>query len=139
MNPDGRVPSARRPATPNSGGSAQVAPTQPEPDGVEADRRQDRTTAPKIVDIGVAKGAVNDDPGCPAKPCANFLAYPEWGEAYGIAGRAVSRFYFADVRYGGRQHLFVAVAEALGKAQLKAFLPEATKIFASVRVPATSA
>ncbi len=97
------------------------------------------TIRARVVDIAVAHGAVNDDPGCPAKPCANFLGYPEWGEAYGIAGKAVSRFYFADVRYGGRQHLFVAVAEALGKAQLKAFLPDATKIFASVRVPATSA
>ena len=25
-----------------------------------------------VVDIGVSDGAVNDDPGCPAKPCANF-------------------------------------------------------------------
>jgi len=97
------------------------------------------TIRARVVDIGVANGAVNDDPGCPAKACANFLGYPQWGEPYGIAGKAVSRFYFADVRYGGRQHLFVAVAEALGKAQLRAFLPEATKIFASVRVPATSA
>ena len=97
------------------------------------------TIRARVVDIGVAKGAVNDDPGCPAKACANFLGYPQWGEPYGIAGNAVSRFYFADVRYGGRQHLFVAVAEALGKAQLRAFLPDATKIFASVRVPASSA
>ncbi len=97
------------------------------------------TIRARVVDIGVAKGAVNDDPGCPAKACANFLGYPQWGESYGIAGKAVSRFYFADVRYGGRQHLFVAVAEALGKAQLRAFLPDATKIFASVRIPASSA
>jgi hypothetical protein len=27
----------------------------------------------RVVDIGVADDAVNDDPGCPAKACANFL------------------------------------------------------------------
>ena len=93
----------------------------------------------RVVDIGVADDAVNDDPGCPAKPCANFLGYPQWGEPYGIAGKWISRFYLADVRYGGKQHLFVAVFEVPGPAQLRAFLPEATKILASVRVPASSA
>jgi hypothetical protein len=92
----------------------------------------------RVVDIGVSAGAVNDDPGCPAKACANFLRFPQWGEPYGIAGKAMSRFYFADVRYGGKSHLFVAVVEAGGAAQLKAFLPTAKKVIGSVRVPATS-
>ena len=93
----------------------------------------------RVVDVGVADDAVNDDPGCPAKPCANFLGYPQWGETYGIAGKWISRFYMADVRYGGKQHLFVAVLEVAGPAQLRAFLPEARKVIASVRVPALSA
>ena len=93
----------------------------------------------RIVDVGVADDAVNDDPGCPAKACANFLGYPQWGEPYGIAGKWISRFYLADVRYGGKQHLFVAVFEVAGPAQLRAFLPEAKKVIASVRVPASSA
>jgi len=93
----------------------------------------------RVVDIGVADDAVNDDPGCPAKACANFLGYPQWGEPYGIAGKWISRFYLADVRYGGKQHLFVAVLEVAGPAQLRAFLPEAKKVIASVRVPAFSA
>jgi hypothetical protein len=93
----------------------------------------------RVVDIGVADDAVNDDPGCPAKACANFLGYTQWGEPYGIAGKSISRFYLADVRYGGKQHLFVAVIETTGTAQLRAFLPDATKILASVRVPALSA
>ena len=91
------------------------------------------------MDVGVADDAVNDDPGCPAKACANFLGYPQWGEPYGIAGKWISRFYLADVRYGGKQHLFVAVFEVAGPAQLRAFLPEAKKVIASVRVPASSA
>ena len=97
------------------------------------------TLRASVVDIGVADGAVNDDPTCPAKACANFLGYPQWGEPYGIAGKSVSRFYLADVRYGGKRHLFVAVIEATGASQLKAFLPEARKLIASVRVPASSA
>jgi len=93
----------------------------------------------RIVDIGVADNAVNDDPTCPAKACANFLGYPQWDEPYGIAGKSISRFYLADVRYGGKQHLFVAVIETTGTAQLRAFLPGAKKVIASVRVPALSA
>ena len=93
----------------------------------------------RVVDIGVADDAVNDDPHCPAKACANFLGYTQWGEPYGIAGKSISRFYLADVRYGGKQHLFVAVMETTGTAQLRAFLPDAKKVIASVRVPASSA
>ena len=97
------------------------------------------TIRARVVDIGVSDGAVNDDPGCPAKPCANFLFFPQWGEAYGIAGKWISRFYFSDVRYGGKEHLFVAVIEVPGNAELSAFLPTARKLIASVRVPASSA
>ena len=93
----------------------------------------------RVVDVGVADDAVNDDPGCPAKPCANFLGYSGWDEPYGIAGKSISRFYLADVRYGGKQHPFVAVIEVAGTAQLRAFLPDAKKVIASVRVPAVSA
>ena len=91
----------------------------------------------RVVDIGVAEGAVNDDPGCPAKPCANFLLFPQWGEAYGIAGKWISRFYFSDVRYGGQKHLFVAVIEVPGRTELNAFAPTARKLIATVRVPAS--
>ena len=91
----------------------------------------------RVVDIGVSDGAVNDDPACPAKACANFLLFPQWGEPYGLAGKSISRFYFSDVRYGGKKHLFVAVIEATGKAQLDAFLAPAKKLIATVRVPAS--
>jgi hypothetical protein len=95
------------------------------------------TIRARVVDIGVSDGAVNDDPGCPAKACANFLRFPQWGEPYGIAGKSVSRFYLSDVRYGGQRHLFVAVLEALGRAELDAFLAPAKKLIATVRVPAS--
>ncbi len=91
----------------------------------------------RVVDIGVSDGAVNDDPQCPAKACANFLRFPQWGEPYGIAGKWISRFYLSDVRYGGQRHLFVAVIEVPGRTELNAFLPSAGKLIATVRVPAT--
>jgi hypothetical protein len=95
------------------------------------------TIPARVVDIGVSDGAVNDDPGCPAKPCANFLLFPQWGEAYGIAGKWISRFYFSDVRYGGQRHLFVAVIEVPGRTELHAFLASASRLIATVRVPAS--
>ena len=92
-----------------------------------------------VVDVSVADKAVNDDPGCPAKPCANFLGFPQWGEPYGIAGGGVTRFYFSDVKYGGKTHLLVAAVEGVDKAQLDAGLPTAERLIESVTVPADPA
>ena len=92
-----------------------------------------------VVDVSVAGKAENDDPGCPAKPCANFLGFPQWGEPYGIAGGGVTRFYFSDVEYGGQTHLFVAAVEGLDKAQLDAGLPAAERLIESAKVPADPA
>jgi hypothetical protein len=92
-----------------------------------------------VVDVSVAAKADNDDPGCPAKPCANFLGFPQWGEPYGIAGGGVTRFYFSDVKYGGRAHLLVAAVEGLDKAHLEAGLPAAERLIESAKVPANPA
>ena len=92
-----------------------------------------------VVDVSVSAKADNDDPGCPAKPCANFLGFPQWGETYGIAGGGVTRFYFSDVKYGGKTHLFVAAVEGIDKAQLDAGLPAAEQVIESTKVPADPA
>jgi hypothetical protein len=92
-----------------------------------------------VVDVSVAGKADNDDPGCPAKPCANFLGFPQWGEPYGIAGVGVTRFYFSDVKYGGKVHLFVAAVEGLDDAKLDAGLPAAEQLIESAKVPADPA
>lgn len=89
----------------------------------------------RVVDVGLSANAVNDDPGCPAKACVNFLRFPQWEEPYGIAGKSVTRFYLSDVHYGGVGHLFIVAVEAVGRAQLHAFLPAARKVVATVRVP----
>jgi hypothetical protein len=41
-----------------------------------------------VVDVRVAGKAENDDPGCPAKPCANFLGFPQWGRPTVLRGAA---------------------------------------------------
>jgi hypothetical protein len=41
----------------------------------------------RVVDVGIAHAAVNDDPSCPAKTCANFVQFPQWDAPYGIAAR----------------------------------------------------
>ena len=92
-----------------------------------------------VVDVSVAGKADNDDPGCPAKPCANFLGFPQWDETYGIAGGGVTRFYLSDVKYGGKTHLFVAAVEGVDKAQLDAGLPAAERVIKSAKVPADPA
>jgi len=93
----------------------------------------------RVADVRVSDQAVNDDPGCPAKACANFVQFPQWDGPYGIAGtQAVTRLYLADVRYGGARHLFAVAIEALSTRQLEAFLPTASKLIATVRVPAAA-
>jgi hypothetical protein len=93
----------------------------------------------QVIDVSVAAKADNDDPGCPAKPCANFLGFPQWGETYGIAGGGVTRFYLSDVKYGGKTHLFVAAVEGIDKAHLDAGLPATEQVIESARVPADPA
>ena len=92
-----------------------------------------------VVDVSVAGKADNDDPGCPAKPCANFLGFPQWDETYGIAGGGVTRFYLSDVKYGGKTHLFVAAVEGVDKAQLDVGGPAAERVIKSAKVPADPA
>ncbi len=92
-----------------------------------------------VVDVSVAGKADNDDPGCTAaKPCANFLGFPQWEATYGIAGDDVTRFYFADVKYGGKTHLLVAAVQRANKAA-KAQLPAAERLIKSAKVPAEPA
>lgn len=93
----------------------------------------------KVIEVKVAESADNDDPGCPAKPCANFLGFSQWEETYGIAGRGVTRLYLSDVAYGGRPHLLVAGVEAPAEAQLDAALPAAERLIATTQVPARPA
>ena len=79
-----------RPAQANECESG-LAPEESELDGLQAEERQDRHDPRSRRRHWRLGWSGNDDPGCPAKPCANFLLFPQWGEPYGIAGKSMSR------------------------------------------------
>lgn len=90
-----------------------------------------------VVDVTVAKGTRNEDPNCPTRTCVLWLDFPQWDDSWGIAEPQVQRFYLSDVSYGGSRHLFVAVIYPDDPRDMKAFLPQAQQLIATVRVPAT--
>lgn len=57
-----------------------------------------------VLNISVGPDAPNTDEGCPAKPCANILGYPEWDFPWAIAFDSIIRLYVADVEYGLDEH-----------------------------------
>jgi len=93
-----------------------------------------------VVDVQAAASTPNEDPNdCPSAPCVNFLGFPQWDGPWGIAAGQLQRFYLADVTYGGRQHLFVAVIYPNTVEEMDAFEPVAATALASVDVPAKPA
>jgi hypothetical protein len=92
-----------------------------------------------VVDVTVARGATNEDPGCPTRTCILWLDYPQWELSWGIAEPQVQRFYLSDVSYGGRKHLFIAVVYPDDPHGMKNFLPHAEHLIATAQVPATPA
>jgi hypothetical protein len=82
----------------------------------------------RVVDVVLAPGAVNDDPGCPARACVNFLRFYGAAEPYGIAGDDAIRFYFANIKSNGKRHLLIVAIEARNRADLTARLPAAERL-----------
>jgi len=91
------------------------------------------------VDVAISPAAVNDDPTCPAPVCHNFLGFPQWGEAFGIAGDDPYRLWFADVTYSGTDHVLVAALESRDPGHLAQFLPIAEHVMATATFPARPA
>ena len=91
------------------------------------------------VDVAISKAAVNDDPGCPAVVCHNFLGFPQWGEAFGIAGDDPYRLWFADISYSGTAHVLVAALESRDPDHFARFLPAAEEVMATATFPAQPA
>jgi hypothetical protein len=88
------------------------------------------------VDIRLSKAAVNDDPGCPARACVNFLGFPQWNHANGIAGDDVYRLYLADIRYSGTDHVLSVTVEGRDRTHLREFVPAMEQVLETVKVPA---
>jgi hypothetical protein len=92
-----------------------------------------------VVDVTIAKGAYNEDPGCPTSTCVDWLGYPQWDVNFGISEPQVQRFYLSDVSYGGQTHLFIAVVYPNDPGDLQKFLPHAEHLISTVQVPAAPA
>lgn len=94
----------------------------------------------KVIDIAVSGKAVNEASDCPVRTCVDFLTWPHAGDnVYGMAEPAVLRLYLADVRYGGKNHLFAIGIEGRDRADLKVFLPDAERVIAGADAPVTPA
>jgi hypothetical protein len=91
------------------------------------------------VDLAISRAAVNDDPGCPAAVCHNFLGFPRWGGPFGIAGDDPYRLWVADVSYSGTDHVLVAALESRDANHFARFLPAAEKVMATATFPARPA
>ena len=91
------------------------------------------------VDVAISPAAVNDDPGCPAPVCHNFLGFPQWGKPFGVAGDDPYRLWFADVSYSDTDHVLVAALESRDPDHFARFLPEAEEVMATATFPARPA
>jgi hypothetical protein len=88
-----------------------------------------------VLDIGIAKGAVNESSDC-SEVCVDLFTWPNAGQSmYGFGGSAVLRLYPSDIAYGGSRHLFAIGIEGRDPVDLEDFHPVAEKLIASVRAP----
>ena len=90
--------------------------------------------AAKVIDVSLGAGAANDDPGCPARVCVNFLRFDGAAEPYGIAGDDTIRFYLADLTRMGKRHLLIVSVEAHDQRDLRARLPAAERLIQSAEL-----
>lgn len=91
----------------------------------------------RVVDVSLAAGAVNDDPGCPAKTCVNFLRFYGAAEPYGIAGDDAIRFYLANIKHQGKRRLLIIAIEASNRADLARRRPAAERLIHTARLAVT--
>jgi hypothetical protein len=94
-----------------------------------------------VIDVAIAPDAKNEDPDCPKelKVCVTLLSWPNVQDALGIAATETMRLYLADVRYGGKRHLFAAAIQAFDQAQFASLLDDAERVIASAEAPIKAA
>jgi hypothetical protein len=94
-----------------------------------------------VIDVAIAPDAKNEDPDCPKelKVCVTLLSWPNVQDALGIAATETMRLYLADVRYGGKKHLFAAAIQAFDQAQFASLLDDAERVIASAEAPIKAA
>ena len=90
-----------------------------------------------VFDLSLSDGVSHaENPDCPTV-CAFLVGYPQWDDGFAIATPLATRWYVADVAYGGQTHLFVIVLVAVDADALATLAPIAEALLATVKVPAT--
>jgi basic membrane lipoprotein Med (substrate-binding protein (PBP1-ABC) superfamily)/DNA-binding SARP family transcriptional activator len=87
-------------------------------------------------DVAVAADGINDDPGCPAKPCVSIFGFPEWLFPAALAMTSHQRLYLADVEYGGQKHLMVIATDGPGNTE--AVAEQTEPVLNTLQIPAIS-
>ena len=92
-----------------------------------------------VVDVRLSKKAPQQYADCGA-PCVDMLGFEQFNDPYGgIRGDDVYRIYFADVEYGGTEHVLVVTVEGRSSEYLETIAPAVDELLATVTVPARSA
>jgi hypothetical protein len=91
----------------------------------------------RSVDLDLAATAPREDPGCPG-PCLTYLVFkgPHYGFGFGTGRGELTRLYFATLRRKGSARTFTVAVDAPSPRVFRAVIPTATRILASVRLPA---
>jgi hypothetical protein len=92
-----------------------------------------------VVDVHLSRGAPQQYSDCGA-PCVDMLGFEQFDDPYGgIRGDDVYRIYFADVQYGGSDHVLVVTVEGPSASFLDSIGPAIDELLATVTVPARPA
>ncbi len=88
-----------------------------------------------VIDVSLSASAPREHADCPG-PCVDFIGFEQWDHANGILGNDVYRFYLADVRYSGSEHVFIVNIEGRDEDHLNSFASLIEDRLATVDVPA---
>jgi hypothetical protein len=93
----------------------------------------------EILDFRVARNAPTGDPECTAEhrlPCVPLLDFPQWNGFYEVSPAFGLRLVAADARWGGRQHVLIAMIEAIGEQRFDELQVMAMPLIEGARLPA---
>jgi hypothetical protein len=92
----------------------------------------------EVLDFRVARNAVNADPACAAEhlPCVPLLDFPQWSGLYEVSPLFGLRLVAADATWGGRQHVLIAMIDAIGEERFDELQAMAMPLVEGARLPA---
>jgi hypothetical protein len=93
----------------------------------------------EVLDFRVARDAPTGDPECSAEhrlPCVPLLDFPQWDGFYEVSPAFGLRLVAADATWGGRQHVLIAMIEAIGEQRFDELEVMAMPLVEGARLPA---